>query len=335
MSVQSSATRRGVFLPLALVELTGDHTAATVLSQIMYWHQGRLRVPRKGTLWLAKSRAEMCAETAITLDQYRRIMPLLVKLGLIVMERGLFNGKITQHIQLTERGLAFMEVSKPPIKLVPKGGPQSIEGEAPNPSRGSALNPLGARPRDDQHRVRTEITDNDLAEDGEGGDGKDPEPTGGEEKEKDQVKAVDILKNHQGSATGSLGAFWKSRMKLIANGKYQKDLTSQENGQLKMLSKYLGNDTRPVIDYAINHWMKFASEAGVIAGVSPPVEPHIGFLLKHHAVAVNLLRPVATPPPPVVEVPVQSVASNTEQEPAYKFTPKELAEWIDELNKIP
>ena len=54
---------------IALVSLVGDHAAATVLSQIMYWHKGRLRVHFNGKLWLAKSRVEMCQETGITLDQ--------------------------------------------------------------------------------------------------------------------------------------------------------------------------------------------------------------------------------------------------------------------------
>ena len=89
-----------------LVAATGDVICALILSKIIAWNQpdknGRtyLRVRRKGTLWLAKSRETMCKDTGITIHQYKRAMPILVKQGWIVMERGLFAGKVTPHIQL-------------------------------------------------------------------------------------------------------------------------------------------------------------------------------------------------------------------------------------------
>ena len=111
------------------------------------------------------------------------------------------------------------------------------------------------------------------------------------------MKAADILKAHQAPVNGSLGAYWKSRCALVSNN-YQKPLTGKEAGQLKQLHTYLGDQTKPVIAYAVEHWWKFASQAGASAGTSFPADPNIGFLLKHHAVAVNLLMPVVATPPP-------------------------------------
>lgn len=138
------------------------------------------------------------------------------------------------------------------------------------------------------------------------------------------MKAADILKHYQTPANGSLSAYWKSRLAHVQPG-YQQALTSKERGQLKQLSKKLGNDTRPVIAYAVEHWVRFASRAGDIAGTGMfPPEPHIGFLLKYHGVAMNLLHPVA-PPPPVREARVQLIATGLEKEPVYKPTPEE---WV-------
>lgn len=314
----------------ALVSVVGDHASVTVLSQIGYWSQGRLRVQWKGQYWLAKSRTEMCAETGITLDQYKRIMPLLVQQGWITTERHLFKNKVTPFIRLTERGTNLLE--------------------------GKVSKALGEEPTNPCTEITTEI---DYVKDGR----KERDPEAGEDlevrrafgKRKDQEKdqdqeqrnkvdivskkiltpqgepmnAKEILAQHTSPMKGSLGAYWMSRMALL-KGTYQHPLTGKEHGQLKQLSKYLGEDVRRVIDYAIHNWWKFASQAGALAGLSSwPAEPHIGYLLKHHAVAMNLLTPQSASPPPVEEAPVQLIATGTETEVAHVLTSKELTELLD------
>jgi hypothetical protein len=65
--------------------------------------------------------------------------------------------------------------------------------------------------------------------------------------------------------------------------------TARERGQLKYLERYLENRTQTVIAYALKNCESFAREASCDSGVrSWPHAPHIGFLLKHHAVAVNM-----------------------------------------------
>jgi hypothetical protein len=143
------------------------------------------------------------------------------------------------------------------------------------------------------------------------------------------MKAGDILKNLKTPVTGNLGAFWQQRRALVQGG-YQKPLTGKEMAQLKQLHTQLGELTRPVIDYVMNHWTAFASRAGVAAGCTYPADPHIGFLLKHHAVAVNLLQPEVVAPP-LVESPVQLIAAGTEPAPIHHVSSQELTDLLDGL----
>jgi len=122
------------------------------------------------------------------------------------------------------------------------------------------------------------------------------------------VKAEDILKaqKERSHAKASLAAYWMHLLATVSPTGYQKPVTQKEAGQLKQLSTYLGEQVRPVMAYAVEHWWKFASRAGAEAGIPFPASPHIGFLLKHHAVAVNLLTQ-----------PVQLIAPSTDEKPGY------------------
>jgi hypothetical protein len=80
-------------------------------------------------------------------------------------------------------------------------------------------------------------------------------------------------------------------------GGYQPPPTQQDMGELKRVGKYLGDQTQAVIKCAVDNWWKFASEAAAGAGIgSWPADPDIGFFVKHHAVAVNLLAKQNMPP---------------------------------------
>ena len=213
-------------------------------------------------------------------------MPLLVKQGWIVMERHLFKNKVTPFISLTIKSSRLVANATNPLvsndtKLIDctdtttetttkivlaNRGSRSAKGESTGRRGRGGRKEVG---ESTDRRERTVI------------------------KRGWMMKAADILKAHQAPTTGSLGAYWKSRCALVEKG-YQKPLTGKEAGQLKLLSNYLGDQTRPVIAYAVEHWWKFASRAGAAAGTSFPADPNIGFLLKHHAVAVNLLTPEGT-----------------------------------------
>jgi DNA-binding MarR family transcriptional regulator len=281
----------------------------------------------------------MCGETGISLDQYKRIMPLLVKLGLIVTERHLFKNKVTPFIRLTDAGRLLLQqvtanplVSKPTNPLVScSTNPVSTEitSETTTSSGGGTSSAKGS-----WYLIYGDNGSSTAPHTEKGGWGKYPSMqnvqnlihSGAHEK---TMKAGDILKNLKTPVTGNLGAFWQQRRALVQGG-YQKPLTGKEMAQLKQLHTQLGELTRPVIDYVMNHWTAFASRAGVAAGCTYPADPHIGFLLKHHAVAVNLLQPEVVAPP-LVESPVQLIAAGTEPAPIHHVSSQELTDLLDGL----
>jgi len=80
-------------------------------------------------------------------------------------------------------------------------------------------------------------------------------------------------------------------------GGYQPPPTMQDMGELKRLGKYLEDQSPAVIKCAVDNWWEFASKAASEAGISSwPADPDIGFFVKHHAVAVNLLAKQNMPP---------------------------------------
>ena len=93
---------------------------------------------------------------------------------------------------------------------------------------------------------------------------------------------------------------WNESLAKVSPG-YQKALTNKERGQLKMLADQVGAQTSELIEFAIKRWVKFASHAYHQAGLhNYPSSPHIGFLLEHHGVAMNMLLE-STAPPKAVE----------------------------------
>jgi len=70
--------------------LDGDHAAAFLLSQLMWWHQpakgtnrSKLRFERDGKRWLLRQNEEWWAECRLSAKQVRRIKTVLRKAGLI------------------------------------------------------------------------------------------------------------------------------------------------------------------------------------------------------------------------------------------------------------
>jgi len=340
---------------LDCIALAGDVVTGTLLAQIVYWHlpnsagqsKGGVLCSKDGLRYIAKTREEWMAETGLTLKQYKRAIFILKAKGLVEVRRMQFQRLTQSHTRLCLDRIRSVELPDDGAKgtgtMDPKGPKQwSLKDRTRVQRIQTEITPESNTPvlgNVDQDQRSTET----LSTTGEEPEGRVKEVEEVRRKEEDiaatmtqsdtkrwRMKASDVLKAHHGPTEGSLGAFWKSRCTLVL-GSFQRALTGKECGQLKQLHKYLGPDTRPVIDYAINHWWKFASRAGASAGVTFPAEPHIGFLLKYHGVAMNLLRPEAqTPSPPVVEAPVQLIA-NTDTEPVHELTSQELTELLDGL----
>jgi len=337
--------------PECLEATEGDVVVALLLSQIVYWcepaknGQSKLKVKRHNVYWIAKTREQWMAETGLTLKQYKRAIAALKARQIVDVKVMRFKGIAQSHLRLVQ----------PVAGLVPKGPTGWSQRDHPDRSTYTT----GTESTDHvvlaHSKSRFASTYGDQCT-GEGEVGRvgesteKKESTGVNRQTKDArtkapqgvkqiptgmqgkfMKAADILKAHQAPTNGSLSAYWKSRCALVLKG-YQKPLTVKEAAQLKQLHTYLGNQTKPVIAYAVEHWWKFATQAGASAGVIPSADPNIGFLLKHHAVAVNLLTPVvATPLPKGDEAPVQLIATGTEEVAAYVPSSQELTELLDGL----
>jgi len=90
-----------------------------------------------------------------------------------------------------------------------------------------------------------------------------------------------------------LASFWQSCVAAKALVAPERPLSSKEMGQLKQLRNYLGEETRNVIAWAVDNWRTFSQRARAEAGLcSHPAKPHIGFLLAHHATAINMMLTV-------------------------------------------
>jgi hypothetical protein len=263
--------------------------------------------------WIAKTRVQWMTETGLTLEQYKRSIRVLEKKGLVIIKIMKHMGTTMTHVRLAptrwwethqpDRFIKYIDHSKEVLK---KESDHCI-GDASIARAGELVS-----------------IEHGGIEEG------NKEKEGNKENTGWLMKATEVLKNHKGGGVeGSLEAYWKSRCALVSN-EYQRPLTGKERGQLKQLSKYLGTETKPVIAYAVEHWLKFSTHAAISAGTVGAESPHIGFLLKYHAVAVNLLHPVEKPPV-VVELPVQSIAPVAEKVEVHAISLKELEEMLDGL----
>jgi hypothetical protein len=117
-----------------------------------------------------------------------------------------------------------------------------------------------------------------------------------------------------------------------------KMLLSPKNlGQLKVLSKNLGEGAFELIDWAVPNWAEFTSKAKLAGGLlSTPASPHIGFLLRYYVTAVSLtrldaesLKPIPPCSPEVPEVTKkQNEAETTSKNNKVKEEPMTAAQFV-------
>ena len=104
------------------VDLTGNHTAALMLSQVKYWW---MRRADKADEWFYKTLAEWYEETRLTRRQLDRATDTLMSLGFIDVKRMGANGML--HFHLHEKALekallkAFNLIPERPRRIVQKG----------------------------------------------------------------------------------------------------------------------------------------------------------------------------------------------------------------------
>lgn len=323
---------QSILLRPECVAAGGDVVVGVLLSQMVYWST-RMKVrDYTGVFWVAKTREDWMAETGLTLDQYKRAIQVLKRKNLVEVKVMRFKGVAMSHTRLLQP--IALRVGKPPAAWV----------DTHHPGGGSCTNPVRTETTTETTTERSGVNARaEIQSDVTGQKVDEPEDIGkypGRQNEqnlihngtwKASMKAAEILKQFHAPSTGNLSSFWQSRCAVIFGG-YQKAHTAKEKAQLKQLQVQLGDQAKPVIDYVLNHWNAFTTRAGIAAGCSYPADPHIGFLLKHHAVAVNLLQPAPVAPSVVVEPLVQSVATGTESVPTHQVSSQELTDLLEGLN---
>jgi hypothetical protein len=141
-----------------------------------------------------------------------------------------------------------------------------------------------------------------------------------------------LTENTQGVSVPILAYYWKYHTTLMFPS-VARPLTPKEFGQLKLLRKHLGDSTRLVLDWVLNNWSRFCSQAISSAGLSSaPATPHIGFLLAHCAVAVNLMYSLAKSKDAKTEADWLSISTLDDLFDRWKkFFEQEVKEW-EQLN---
>lgn len=139
-------------------------------------------------------------------------------------------------------------------------------------------------------------------------------------------------------------AAWVRTNNQVSKGKYHKPLPIKERSQLGHLSRVLGTVRAcAVIEFAIRHWSKFASSAAAAEGLTAyAIDPHVGFLLKYHAHAVNGLAASEEASAANAQwkqevekgsklAPVKPSDEAKEGEKPYKATPEQLADFLKQF----
>lgn len=133
-------------LHIPYIDITGDMIAGLVLSQIVYWcspdseGKTKLRVKKKGELWLAKSRADWYKELRISSKHVNKALKRLKELGLIEKELFRFGGSPTVHIKLN------MEILNQKMKeWIEHKADEILENESGKPIK-STIEPNGTNP---------------------------------------------------------------------------------------------------------------------------------------------------------------------------------------------
>lgn len=127
------STTDGVWVRLALVDISGDLLAGVLLSQIAYWTP-RATVEKNGRTWIVKAYADWWAEVRLSDKQARRGLGVLVGAGLVETHVWKWNGTPKLHLRIVPEA---METALARLALEGKStcpqGPNVLAGRADGP----------------------------------------------------------------------------------------------------------------------------------------------------------------------------------------------------------
>lgn len=217
--------RNGYMVRLAYVDITDDLIAGILLGQIVYWYmpneqgKSKLRVKKKGELWLAKSREDWRSEIRITPKQYDRAIKILIDKGFVEVQKFKFNGAPTNHIKLN-----ISEVTERVKSILTFGeNPNSPMGEMEVTERVNSLTEITTE-------TTTEITTL-----------KDNMPSDQKERSKDCIPYEDII-SYLNEKVGKSFKHKTAKTRTLINARFKDGFTI--------------DDFKQVIDIKTVQWLK-------------------------------------------------------------------------------
>lgn len=376
----------GILYRIEYYDAIGDVVATLLMSQIHYWYSpskngsSKLRIYRNGKWWIAKSVSEWCSECHLTTWQVRRGIKLLEEKGLVETDSFMMGKSPVTHLR-------FLAVEgKGPIFEVPDLTPFLVKSPSPlvahnNPlvadnKEGALDNKGGAA----DSKSITETTHENKNKLQQGASAAEPQSLSTESGEDMAVKlstkgkALDSSKailaklsgdkkpidDYQVSPKG-LQYLWMNTVPEFHSGVgCQKAWTQKQQGFINRLVSLWGEgDTRQILTYVIERWIKFTKYCEDNSGAfKTPLLPNIDFVYKYGAEAKNfwLNRVTAKdldindPPKPkkkliilkakaesapvqLIATPSVSLVSESEDDDDHEMTIEEMKAWKASKNK--
>jgi len=304
-----SESTRGVFVHSHYMVALKDAPTAILCSQIHYWYspsktgKSKLRVPKKGRIWIAKSGLEWSDETGLTHAQVKRGLEVLTRNGVIEKAVFRFNGAPTVHVRALKIQGAVLRAHEYLIPIV--GGSQSQE---PSPlaigDESLALHnpPLATDAQSltlTTQEISTETTQDSLASNDAGLPKEEIPKHDTEEKESYEI---DVVVSTQDVKEDSLVSNLPKPINITAPREIWGQLTKQyfeeygeylplgsrELGQLNQLFQKIGPRTESILRLLFLKWNGFAKHAKSNHGAfSIPTLPTIDFIVRNSQAALH------------------------------------------------
>jgi len=348
------------------VTIGGDLQVGSLLSQIVYWHRPgkdgktKLRVKRRGVLWIAKTREEWMQECCLTIREYKRAMATLKANKLIEVRVMRFNGIAMSHTRLlidkleeALEALAHADVSAKDETYQPAGTvctngsvhnvptawyetyhPLLTESTTENTTEitGGVL----THALEEQEKLFSS-TSREKNRENENENGKEENMNADEILKQNKAKAKERLYGNSASKQ-PIAMTWQALVYPELNS-FQSSLGVKQRAQLKKFATDAGDDAKDMLIWVVGNWLHTTSEVQILAGLENyPSDPDIGFLVLHRKLFMKLYvqsiakqKTVVTPKPTPaakekVEIPVFTGDHNDPH--PYKPTPEQYEAMI-------
>lgn len=251
-------------------QLTDSASAGLLLSWLYGWFTHtptKLRVRRRGKLWLAKSRMDIAEACGLSAQATRTAEAKLITMGLVERVVWKFDAIPTNHYHLDVQKLSrFVAPRKSEI----------------NKSITVVEDTTCLLPKNKLiHRLSDDFASQEETEESMAG------KTAREVLEGIQKKAATTPTMQGRVQAKTLSMHWQKIVPRHFNVGFQKPHTMRELGMLSRYIKLTEVHALPAMEWALNHWPKFRYRAKEEMGEEVPSVPRIAALLKCCTIAVE------------------------------------------------